>query len=183
MGEVPADVLPAWVAEIDFPLAPPIREALRAAVERDDTGYADAGRLAEVFAGFAASRFGWQVDPTRVRLVADVMSGVAELLRALTEPGDAVVVNPPVYPPFFLVTRARSAAASSRLRSPATGAGWELDLDGARAGLRGRCARLPALPPAQPDGHGASRPASWRRSPRSPRGTTSSSSRTRSTPR
>jgi cystathionine beta-lyase len=101
----PHDVLPAWVAETDFALALPIREALLAAVSRDDTGYADQTRIGPSFARFAAARFGWEVDPEWVRLVADVMSGVAELLRTLTEPGDGVVVNPPVYPPFFSLTR------------------------------------------------------------------------------
>src|ERR1700730_606655 len=92
----PADVLPAWVAEMDFALALPIREVLQTAVARDDAGYAHLGRLPDAFAAYAATRFGWKIDPGRVRLVADVMSAVAELLRAVTEPGDAVVVNPPV---------------------------------------------------------------------------------------
>jgi cystathionine beta-lyase len=101
----PADVLPAWVAEMDFALALPIREVLQTAIARDDTGYPDLGRLPDAFVDFAESRFGWTVDAAQVRLVADVMSAVEALLRAFTEPGDAVVVNPPVYPPFFGVTR------------------------------------------------------------------------------
>jgi cystathionine beta-lyase len=101
----PPDVLPAWVAETDFPLALPIREALLAAISRDDTGYAMPGKLPQVFAGFAARRLGWEVEPARVRLVVDTMSGVLELVRGLTAPGDGVVVNPPVYAPFFMATR------------------------------------------------------------------------------
>lgn len=101
----PPDVLPAWVAETDFPLALPIREALLAAISRDDTGYAMPGKLPQAFAGFAGRRFGWQVEPERVRLVVDTMSGVLELVRGLTAPGDGVVVNPPVYAPFFMATR------------------------------------------------------------------------------
>jgi cystathionine beta-lyase len=61
--------------------------------------------LPEAFAGFAAERFGWTVEPRFVHLVADVMTGVLELLLVLTAPGDGVVVNPPVYPPFFGMTR------------------------------------------------------------------------------
>jgi cysteine-S-conjugate beta-lyase len=99
------DVLPAWVAEMDFALALPVREVLQQAIARDDTGYAMPGRLAPAFAGFAGRRFGWEVDPAQVRLVADVVTGIEELLRALTEPGDAVVINPPVYPPFFMATQ------------------------------------------------------------------------------
>src|SRR5882757_3711224 len=66
----PPDVLPAWVAETDFALAAPVREVLQTAIARDDTGYGNIGRLGEAFSGFAASRFGWQVDPAQVRLVA-----------------------------------------------------------------------------------------------------------------
>ncbi|HEY4349022.1 MAG TPA: aminotransferase class I/II-fold pyridoxal phosphate-dependent enzyme [Gaiellaceae bacterium] len=101
----PSDVLPAWVAEMDFALALPIREVLQTAVARDDAGYADIGRLPTAFTAFAGDRFGWTVEPGRVRLVADVMSAVAALLRAITEPGEGVVINPPVYPPFAAVTR------------------------------------------------------------------------------
>ena len=53
------------------------------------------------FAGFAARRLGWNVDVEQVALVTDVMVGVEELLRVLTAPGDGVIVNPPVYPPYF----------------------------------------------------------------------------------
>jgi cystathionine beta-lyase len=122
----PADVLPAWVAEMDFALALPIREVLLGAVSRDDTGYALGTNLGAAFARFAAARFGWEVDPERVRLTADVMTGVTELLRALTEPGDGVVVNPPVYPPFFSGTR---EVGRTVVEVPLL-AGGKLDLDG-----------------------------------------------------
>jgi cystathionine beta-lyase len=111
---------------MDFALALPIREVLLGAVSRDDTGYASGANLGAAFARFAAARFGWEVDPERVRLVADVMSGVTELLRALTEPGDGVVVNPPVYPPFFSGTR---DVGRSIVEVPLVARG-KLDLDG-----------------------------------------------------
>jgi cystathionine beta-lyase len=104
------EVLPLWVAEMDVPLAPCVTEALHAAVDRGDTGYADGlradlqpGELARAFAGFAERQWGWRPDLTASRVVADVMTGVAEVLQVLTEPGDGVVVCPPVYPPFFAV--------------------------------------------------------------------------------
>ena len=74
----PPDVLPAWVAETDFPLALPIREALLAAIARDDTGYAMPGKLPQAFAGFADRRFGWRVGPERV-LGAGEQTGPAAL--------------------------------------------------------------------------------------------------------
>jgi cystathionine beta-lyase len=97
----PDDVLPLFVAEMDTPLAAPISAALREAVDLGDTGYAHPGRVAEAFAGFAYGRFGWWPDPARMALVADVTQGIEEVLRVVTRPGEAVLLNTPAYPPFF----------------------------------------------------------------------------------
>lgn len=102
----PPDVLPLWVAEMDVPLAAPVTDALREAVTLGDTGYASgAAPYAEALDGFASARWGWRVRTELTRLVPDVMLGAAELVRLLTGPGDAVVVNPPVYAPFFAMVR------------------------------------------------------------------------------
>ncbi|MDO9485230.1 MAG: aminotransferase class I/II-fold pyridoxal phosphate-dependent enzyme [Actinomycetota bacterium] len=95
------DVIPAWVAEMDFSMAPPISKALHAAIDRSDTGYAWPEAVGEALAVFAATRWRWLLDPTNVIPVADVLTGVGHTLIALTQPGDAVVINSPVYPPFF----------------------------------------------------------------------------------
>lgn len=97
----PDDVLPAFVAELDFDLAEPIKEAVRAAVAISDTGYADKGELGEAFAAFAAGRLRWSPDPSRIFAIPDVMTGIAEMIMAVTPPGSGIVINPPVYPPFF----------------------------------------------------------------------------------
>ncbi len=97
----PSDVLPAFVAELDVPLAEPIARALHAAIACGDTGYANPLELATAFADFARARYDWTVDPARGFAVADVMVGVVECLRVLLDPGAAVVINTPVYPPFF----------------------------------------------------------------------------------
>lgn len=100
--EHPDDVLPLWVAEMDVVPDASVRDALTHAVAIGDTGYPHGTGYAEAFAGFAARRWGWDgVEPARTALVADVMTGIAEVLRLVSGPGDAVVVNPPVYPPFF----------------------------------------------------------------------------------
>ena len=101
----PPDVLPTFVAETDFPLAPAIRDALHAAVDRGDTGYVHFEGVPESFARFAAGWSGWRVDPTRVAIMADVLMGVAEVLRVFTRPGDRVVINTPAYPPFWPIIR------------------------------------------------------------------------------
>lgn len=124
----PADVLPLTVAEMDFALAAPVAEALHDAVDRSDAGYATAAPdLGRALAGFAASRWNWNVDPASVTAVTDVGVGVVELLRSLIRPGDAVVISPPVYPPFFdWVPEAGARLLEVPLAPHA--AGWRLDL-------------------------------------------------------
>ena len=86
---------------MDFALAPKVRAALHAALELGDVGYASSAIVAPAFASFAQTRFGWNVDEHSVFAIPDVMAGVAEALHVLTPPGASVVINPPVYPPFF----------------------------------------------------------------------------------
>jgi cystathionine beta-lyase len=98
----PPDVLPLPVAEMDFPVAAPVAEALHAAIRRSDLGYANPNSgLAEALANFAARRWGWQVDPAQVALAPEVGVAVVQVLRLLVRPGDRVVINPPVYDSFF----------------------------------------------------------------------------------
>jgi len=128
----PPDVLPAFIAEMDYDLAEPVLAALRAAVDLSDCGYANPSGLGEAFARFAAARHGWTVDPGLVHLVPDIMAGVEAVLLLTTAPGDGVVINTPVYPPFF----AHIANAGRRVvevplvvRDDC----WELDFDGLEA--------------------------------------------------
>jgi cystathionine beta-lyase len=124
----PADVLPLPVAEMDFALAAPVADALRAAVDRSDVGYAMAvPELGRALAGFAGRRWNWDLDPASVTAVTDVGVGVVELLRVLTRPGDVVAISPPVYPPFFdWVAEAGARLLEVPLSCDETG--WRLDL-------------------------------------------------------
>lgn len=122
-----------FVAETDFVPAPAITAALAQAVELGDTGYTppDIG-LAAAYAGFAQRRFGWTVDPRRIRTTCDVMMGVVEILRRVTSPGDRIVVTPPVYPPFYDCIP-EAGAVVERVPLVDTGTAWELDLAGIEA--------------------------------------------------
>jgi cystathionine beta-lyase len=100
--EHPSNVLPLWVAEMDVVPDEAITSALTAAIETGDTGYPHGNHYAEALAQFAAARWGWGgLDPARTAYVADVMTGISEVVRLVSRRGDPVVVNPPVYPPFF----------------------------------------------------------------------------------
>ncbi|WP_270257515.1 MalY/PatB family protein [Kocuria marina] len=140
----PRDVLPMFVAEMDFPTPPAIKAALQNAIENSDTGYAtptDRG-AAEAFADFAAQRWGWRPDPARITYTTDVSVVIVESLRRLMAPGDGVIITPPVYPPFFdLVVEAGGRVVEVPLLDDA--ASYRLDLPGIDAALRaGACGVL-----------------------------------------
>lgn len=122
----PPDVLPMWVAEMDVLPAEPVAAALRHALDIGDTGYSAGSDYAQAVKAFATQRWGWDGFPAEsAKSVPDVMMGIVEVLRLITEPGDPVVVNPPVYPPFYaFVTSARRTF----VESPLTAAG-RIDLD------------------------------------------------------
>ena len=128
------DVIPAWVAEMDYPLAAPIAEALHAAIDRSDVGYRFIGDLPLALAEHALATWGWAVDPAHVIVLPDVLTSIAQAIEALTAPGDGVVVNTPVYPPFFSTVRdisGRVIVDVPLLRDPE--GRYELDLDGLAA--------------------------------------------------
>src|SRR5579864_5823468 len=128
----PPDVLPAFVAEMDYDLADPVKAALRSAIDLDDCGYANPAGVGESFARFAAARHGWTVDPAMVHLIPDVMAGVDLILALATEPGDGVVINTPVYPPFFAhISGARRRVVEVPLVR--RDGRWDLDFDALEA--------------------------------------------------
>ncbi len=151
----PDGVVSMTVAEMDFPLAAPVAAAVRAAVDRDDLGYAPAetAPLAEALAGFAARRLGWRVDPEQVLPVPDVIVGFVELCRALLRPGDAIALATPAYPPFF----SELPAAGLRIAELPLDPGGDLDLDALEAALRGGARALILVNPQNPTGRVAPR--------------------------
>jgi cysteine-S-conjugate beta-lyase len=98
----PADVLPLWVADMDFPSPPAVVRALRERVEHGFFGYlTEHPELPEVVAERLAKRHGWRVSPEAVVPVPGVIAGFNLACRALTTPGDGLLVQTPVYPPIL----------------------------------------------------------------------------------
>lgn len=146
------EVLPLFVAETDFPLADPITRALSRAVALGDTGYTppEPG-IRHAYTAFAQRRFGWTVDSSRIRTTCDVMMGVVEVLRRVTEPGDRVIVTPPVYPPFYDCVP-EAGAVVERVPLLESEAGWELDLAGIEAAFAGGARAILLCNPHNPTG-------------------------------
>lgn len=150
----PADVLPLWVAEMDVPLAEPVARALTEAIAIGDTGYPAGTGYADALAGFARERWGWDgVRREHAAIVPDVMLGVVEMLKLVTAPGDPVIVNCPVYPPFYQFV----AHMDRRVVEAPLGADLRLDLAAledafARCAAGGRRAAYLLCSPHNPTG-------------------------------
>lgn len=129
----PSDVLPAWVAEMDLPLAAPIKRVLGAALADDDTGYAYPEGVGEAFLHFSTRRYGLSFAPSDVKVAPDVVTAITEILHVTTEPGDKVVIDPPVYPPFAGTVRMlRRTLLEAPLTRDHAGERLVLDLDAVR---------------------------------------------------
>ena len=129
------DVLPLPVAEMDFPVAEPIRKVLQEMIANSDLGYlGSVPELADGFAKFAAERWGWIVDEKQVRVASDVGVAVVEVLRVMTKPGDTILINSPVYQNFYnwinetqltkIDVPFTRTGDSSKTSNP-----WQIDLD------------------------------------------------------
>jgi cystathionine beta-lyase len=98
----PSDVLPLPVAEMDFPVAQPIRDLLSEMIAKSDLGYLGSiPELGQGLAHFAGQRWNWDVDPLQVRAATDVGVAVVEVLRVFTNPGDSILLSSPVYQNFY----------------------------------------------------------------------------------
>ena len=144
------DVLPAWVAEMDFAVAPAITDVLRDAVERSDLGYSSvaASGLFESFARFAARRWGWEPDPARALTITDAVVGVAELIEVLSDPGDGIALTVPTYHPFFRIV----AEGRRRLVEVPLHDGGDLDVAGIERAFAGGARVLLLCNPQNPTG-------------------------------
>jgi len=129
-GTVPRDVIPAWVAEMDFALDPVVQDALLGAVRRGVVGYPVFGtppELAEAYAAFAARHYGSHVDPAWMMPVVDVTAGVRFVLDLLSDDGP-VVFPVPGYSPQFAVAEMTGRARVDLVVDPDAPRA-EIDLD------------------------------------------------------
>ncbi|QDQ92695.1 aminotransferase class I/II-fold pyridoxal phosphate-dependent enzyme [Rhodococcus sp. WB9] len=128
---VEAGALPSWVADMDFPVAPEIRDALKDVIDRGDLGYPNwlgGTPLRAEFARRMSDRYGWQVDPADVREQTDLIQALQLILHLGTRPGDAVVIQTPNYPP-FLATIETMGRRTVEFPFVDTENGWALDFD------------------------------------------------------
>ncbi|HOB34723.1 MAG TPA: MalY/PatB family protein [Bacillota bacterium] len=98
---VPCDALPLWVADMDFEIMPQVNEAIRRRTEHAVYGYPLPS--AEYYAsiqGWMERRFNWPIEKDWILTIPGVVPALSLAIQAFTRPGDAVMIQPPVYPPF-----------------------------------------------------------------------------------
>ena len=101
----PDTIIPAWVADMDFAVPDAVQQAILRLVEQRDYGYgARLGdeSLAAAFAERMSRCFDWAPDPDLVQPVAELIQGLFAAVTAFSQPGDGVVVQTPIYPPFLM---------------------------------------------------------------------------------
>jgi cysteine-S-conjugate beta-lyase len=140
-GAAPAGYA-AWIADMDFTVAPAIRDALRAVIDGDEFGYPDWGGVealspaATLFPQRMAERYGWEPALDRVHDLSNVIQGVRAVIHHLSDPGDGVVLHTPSYYP-FLDTLVRMDRRLVPVEWTGDGFDYErLDADLARGGAR-----------------------------------------------
>lgn len=154
------DILPAWVAEMDFGLAPSVQSALHDAVDKGLTGYPypDAElAVASAASRFWADRFGWAVDPSWVFPAPDVIEGITRAIVLLTRPESPVILHTPVYFPFFaMVENAKRRIIEAPSRVDGDGR-YTLDLEAIEKGFEDGAGSLVVCNPWNPTGRVLSR--------------------------
>ena len=100
------DLIPMWVADMDFRTAPFVIDALKKRLEHEVLGYTFACKeWAESIINWLKERHGWEIREEMLTFTPGIVRGLAFAIHCFTEKGDKVMVMPPVYHPFFLVTQ------------------------------------------------------------------------------
>jgi len=151
-GITAADAIPMWVADMDFAAPAGVTAALREEVERGTHGYyADTGSWASALADWMARRHQLRIDPAWVSPTPGIVSGLGLILQAVTEPGDEVVLFPPVYHAFRRIIPANDRRILD-VQLVESGGRYAMDLDLLRAKMTPRTKVVFLCSPHNPGG-------------------------------
>src|SRR5690625_4714331 len=127
----PADTIPLWIAEMDFPVAPAILEALQVRLDTSDFGYGAMGGypgMRESVASRLNRLHGTNYTSEHVRSMASTVVGMTRSINALTAPGDEIIILTPLYPPFKREIEAAGRVAVAVELVQENGE-WNIDFD------------------------------------------------------
>ncbi len=146
------EALPLWVADMDFAAPPAVCEAVARRAAHGAYGYpSDPASVREAAAGWLRTRFGWDVHPEEFSYAPGIVPALHACVRAFTKPGDGVIIQTPVYPPFF---SAVEASGRWLVRNPLRleNSRWTMDYDDLRRRVDDRVKMLFLCSPHNPVG-------------------------------
>ncbi|AQU83662.1 MULTISPECIES: MalY/PatB family protein [unclassified Halomonas] len=151
----PANVLPLWVADMDFRSPPGVINALKARVEHGIYGYGEVpATLTETLCQWGAHHYDWLIEPAWQQWLPGVVPALHFAAMALTEPGEGVLTITPIYPPFLAVAERTGRLAQQAMlaepRSP--GESWQLDINALEAAITPQTRLLLWCHPHNPTG-------------------------------
>ncbi|MEL7896312.1 PatB family C-S lyase [Vreelandella neptunia] len=149
------DVLPLWVADMDFRSPPAVIDALQARVAHGVYGYGEVpATLTETLCQWSAHHYDWPIQPEWQQWLPGVVPALHLAALALTEPGDGVLTVAPIYPPFLEVAkRTGRLPQQAMLAAPSTpNEPWQLDIAALEAAITPRTRLLLWCQPHNPTG-------------------------------
>ncbi len=146
------DMIPMWVADMDFATAPAIRDALSAEITRGHMGYYGNIEPAQTaLINWSRTQQNWEIDREAIRFNTGVMAGYADAVEAFSAPGDGVIIFTPVYHEFRMkITALKRRVVSSPLK--VVDGRHEMNLDALAASLKGDEKILTLCSPNNPGG-------------------------------
>lgn len=146
------DLLPMWVADMDFKSPPAVIEALEARVRHGVFGYSGCwDNWYQVLLDWMKRRYGWEARREWIDHSPGVVASLSMLVRAYTHPGDQVIIQTPVYSPFYTVVRSNGCQL---IRNPLVveGGKYRMDLDSLRSRITSRARAMILCSPHNPGG-------------------------------
>lgn len=152
------DVIPLWIADMDFPVAPVIQQALAAHVAHGNFGYMSTPQgLADRLAGYYAERYGWEIQPEWIVWLPGLVLGFNLAVKACCAPGESALTFTPVYPPFLHAAKTQgreSIEVGLAMETDAAGRlGYHIDFAALEAAVCPSTRLLLLCHPHNPVGH------------------------------
>ena len=131
------DLIPLWVADMDFKTPPFIMEAIRRRCEHEILGYTVKPRaFFDAIRNWVGRRHGWEVRASEIGFAPGIVPGISSAIQCFTEPGDKIMIQPPVYHPFAMIIRENGREIVNNPLLLENGR-YRMDVDHMREAVRG----------------------------------------------
>ncbi len=130
------EIIPMWVADMDFPAPPAVIEALQQRVRHGIFGYGLPGRqLAQSVVGHLSRSFGWEIESEWIVWLPGLVSGLNAVCRTVGKEGDRILTTVPIYPPFLSAPR-NAGRISTTTRMGLFHGQWRIDMDHLKSAIK-----------------------------------------------